>query len=165
MWVKSTNIAPTFTASSATQSEQGNYVVEYRSVDRAGNADAIKTVTFTIYRPTVVTVEPAVKATVPSYLGLSFGAPAVLGPFTPGLAMQYTGTMTALVTSSWPSASLAVYDPEHDEHGSHDQRHGGHAAGAAGAELRRDVPEHLWRHAAAQDSRPGRPRLPVRRRR
>ena len=52
--------------SSASVSELGAYSVEYRAVDRGGNAEAIKTVTFWINRPTTVTGK--VSAIVPSTL-------------------------------------------------------------------------------------------------
>jgi len=87
---------------------QGNYVVEYRAVDRGGNASETKTATFTIFRP--VTVEQDVHATVPSMLALTIANPASLGDFTPGVAQQYTGTTTATVTSSWANAQLTVHD-------------------------------------------------------
>ena len=38
--------------SSVTVSELGAYTIEYRSVDRGGNAEATKSVTFWINRPT-----------------------------------------------------------------------------------------------------------------
>ena len=47
----------------------------------------------------------------PSTLGLAVN-PLVLGPFIPGVAQTYTGTTTATVTSSWPNATLSVYDED-----------------------------------------------------
>ena len=35
-----------------------------------------------------------------------------LGPFIPGVAQTYTATTTATVTSSWPNATLSVYDED-----------------------------------------------------
>ena len=57
-WVRSSNpgLVNPF-ASSATVSELGAYSVEYRAVDRGGNAEAIKSVTFWINRPTTVTAQ------------------------------------------------------------------------------------------------------------
>ncbi len=95
--------------SSVTVSELGAYSVEYRSVDRGGNADPIKTVTFWINRPTTATGK--VSAIVPSILSLSIGQ-LNLSPFIPGVSQTYSGTTTATVTSSWPNATLSVYDPD-----------------------------------------------------
>ena len=36
----------------------------------------------------------------------------MLGPFIPGVAQTYTGTTTATVSSSWPNATLSVYDED-----------------------------------------------------
>ena len=73
-WVRSSNpgLVNPF-ASSATVSELGAYSVEYRAVDRGGNAEAIKSVTFWINRPTTVTGK--VNAIVPSTL-VAGGQPA-----------------------------------------------------------------------------------------
>ena len=91
-------------------SEQGNYVVEYRGVDRGGNAEDDQAVTFTIFRPTVGRrrgqgdrAEHRSRSSVHS--------PDRLGPFIPGVTQTYTGTATATVTSSWANAQLQVYDP------------------------------------------------------
>jgi hypothetical protein len=92
-----------------TVSELGAYSVEYRSTDRGGTADAIKTVTFWINRPT--TVQAKVSAIVPSVLGLTVNE-LKFGSFTPGVAQTYTGTTTALATSSWQNAALTVYDED-----------------------------------------------------
>jgi hypothetical protein len=113
-WTKNTNagLSNPFESNSVTVSDMGNYVVEYRGVDRGGNAEDVKQVTFTIFRPTVVDGE--VKAIVPSILSLSVNSPIGLGPFIPGMAQTYTGTGTATVTSSWANAQLQVYDPDAD---------------------------------------------------
>ena len=68
-WVRNTNpgLVNPFT-SSVTVSELGAYSVEYRSADRGGNAEAIKSVTFWINRPTRSTAK--VSAIVPSMLAL-----------------------------------------------------------------------------------------------
>jgi hypothetical protein len=110
-WVRSSNpgLVNPFAASTASISELGAYSVEYRAVDRGGNAEAIKTVTFWINRPTTVTGK--VSSVVPSTLSLSVN-PLVLPAFVPGVTQLYTGTTTATVTSSWPNAALAVYDPD-----------------------------------------------------
>jgi hypothetical protein len=107
-WERTTNVgtANPFKTSEAL-SDKGNYVVEYRAVDRGGNVAATKSVSFTIFSPT--TVNSNVNATVPSTLGLTV-TPVNFGAFMPGVANQYTGTGTATVTSTWPSASLTVRD-------------------------------------------------------
>ena len=81
-WVRSSNpgLVNPF-ASSATFSELGAYQVEYRAVDRGGNAEAIKSVTFWINRPTTVTGK--VSAIVPSTLALSVN-PLTLPAVHPG---------------------------------------------------------------------------------
>jgi hypothetical protein len=109
-WVKSSNpgLVNPFT-SSVTLSELGAYMVEYRSVDRGGNADSVKSVTFWINRPT--TVEGKISAIAPSVLGLSVN-PLQFNPFVAGLSETYTATTTASVTSTWPNAALSVYDPD-----------------------------------------------------
>jgi hypothetical protein len=111
-WTKNTNpgLSNPFLSNSVTVSDMGNYVVEYRGVDRGGNAEATKQVTFTIFRPTVVDGE--VKAIVPSVLALAVNGPIAIGPFNPGITQTYTGTGTATVTSSWANAQLQVYDPD-----------------------------------------------------
>ena len=84
-------------------------MIEYRGIDRGGNAEQTKTATFTIMNPTVVDGE--VRAIVPSLLALSVASPAPIGPFIPGVAQTYTGTATATVTSG-PTPQLQVYDPD-----------------------------------------------------
>ena len=110
-WVKTSNagIVNPFT-SSVTVSDLGAYTIEYRSADRGGNIDAIKSVSFWINRPTLV--DGVVQAIVPSTLGLTINGPLNLTPFVPGVTQAYTGTTTATVTSSWPTAQLSVYDPD-----------------------------------------------------
>jgi len=107
-WQRTTNVGTANpVTTSAPLSDKGNYVVEYRAVDRGGNVAETKSVAFTIFSPT--TVNSDVKATVPSTLGLTL-SPITLGTFVPGVANTYTGTGTATVTSTWPSASLSVLD-------------------------------------------------------
>jgi len=48
---------------------------------------------------------------VPATLSLTLGAPAAFGPFTPGLAKDYTATQTANVVSTAGDATLSVTDP------------------------------------------------------
>jgi hypothetical protein len=117
-WTKNSNpgLSNPFLSNSVTVSEMGNYVVEYRGVDRGGNAEEIKQATFTIFRPTVVDGE--VKAIVPSILSLAVASPVPpLGPFIPGLTQTYTAAAAATVTSSWANAQLQVYDPDATNNG------------------------------------------------
>jgi hypothetical protein len=109
-WTKISNRsgANPFTGT-VTLSELGAYSVEYRAVDRGGNTEASKSVAFWINRPTTITSN--VIATVPSTLALSVN-PLNLGALVPGIAQTYTGTTTASVTSSWPNATLSVYDAD-----------------------------------------------------
>ena len=68
-----------------TVSELGAYQVEYRAVDRGGNAEAVKSVTFWINRPTTVTGK--VSAIAPSVLSLSVN-PLAFNPFIAGVTQQ-----------------------------------------------------------------------------
>jgi len=52
-----------------------------------------------------------VGGTVPATLSLSLGAPAAFGPFTPGVAKDYTATTTATVISTAGDATLTASDP------------------------------------------------------
>ena len=59
---------------------------------------------------TGTSVDGTVTGTVPATLSLILGAPASLGGFTPGLTSDYTGNMTASVTSTGADAQLSVLD-------------------------------------------------------
>ena len=52
-----------------------------------------------------------VAATVPATLALTLGTPASFGAFTPGVAKEYTASMTANVISTAGDATLSVADP------------------------------------------------------
>jgi hypothetical protein len=52
-----------------------------------------------------------VGGTVGATLALTLGTPATFGTFTPGLAKDYTATMTANVVSTAGDAALSVADP------------------------------------------------------
>ncbi|HEX6022178.1 MAG TPA: PKD domain-containing protein, partial [Solirubrobacter sp.] len=52
-----------------------------------------------------------VSGTVPATLALTLGAPASFGPFTPGVARDYTASTTANVISTAGDATLSVADP------------------------------------------------------
>ena len=54
-----------------------------------------------------------VGGTVPATLALTLGAAASFGPFTPGVAKDYTAATTATVTSTAGDAALTVSDPGH----------------------------------------------------
>jgi hypothetical protein len=60
---------------------------------------------------TQTTEDTGVGGSVPATLSLALGAPPTLGPFVPGTAKDYTGTVTATTTSSAGTATLAVTDP------------------------------------------------------
>jgi hypothetical protein len=55
---------------------------------------------------------PTAGGTAPATLSLSLGAPAAFGPFTPGLAHDYTAATTANVISTAGDATLSVADPD-----------------------------------------------------
>ena len=55
--------------------------------------------------------EASVGGSVPATLSLATGTPANFGPFTPGVARDYTATMAATVTSTAGDAALSVADP------------------------------------------------------
>jgi hypothetical protein len=52
-----------------------------------------------------------VDGTVPATLSLTLGTPAAFGAFTPGVAKDYTASMTANVISTAGDALLSVSDP------------------------------------------------------
>jgi hypothetical protein len=55
--------------------------------------------------------ESPVGGTVPATLALTLGAPVNFGPFTPGVAKEYTASSTATVISTAGDATLSVADP------------------------------------------------------
>ena len=59
----------------------------------------------------VVAPTVPVGGTVPATLALTLSAPASFGPFTPGLAKEYTASTTATVISTAGDATLTVADP------------------------------------------------------
>lgn len=66
--------------------------------------------TFTIAPGASVSRPGDVSGNVPATLALTLGAPAGLGTFVPGVTADYTGTMTAQVTSTGADAALSVLD-------------------------------------------------------
>jgi plastocyanin len=111
-WVRSNNSAgadPFPTAFTVTA--EGSHTVEYRSTDKAGNAEAVKSVSFAIVPPdTETSVDSDVSATVPLVLSLEVGAPATFSPLVPGVAHDYIASTTVSATSSAHGARLTVAD-------------------------------------------------------
>jgi len=56
-------------------------------------------------------VDGGVGGTVPATLALTLGTPAAFGPFTPGIAKDYTASTTATVVSTAGDAALTASDP------------------------------------------------------
>jgi hypothetical protein len=57
------------------------------------------------------TASGGVGGVVPATLGLSLGAPATFGAFTPGVSKDYVASMTANVVSTAGDAAVGVADP------------------------------------------------------
>ena len=79
------------------------------------NGDAVYEVGSGSYRFLAATVDATsvdspVAGTVPATLSLALN-PASFGAFTPGLAKDYTATLTGAVTSTAGDATLSVHDP------------------------------------------------------
>ena len=83
-----------------------------KASDPAG-LSATKTVTVTVSPPAGggTDVPVTVGGTVPGVLALTFGAVPSLGTFMPGVDRDYTGSVSATVTSSATAAALTVRDP------------------------------------------------------
>ena len=60
--------------------------------------------------PGVANTPGEVGGSVPATLSLTIGAPASFGPFTPGIAKDYSAATTATVTSTAADATLSVAD-------------------------------------------------------
>jgi hypothetical protein len=87
----------------------GTHTVVFYSTDAQGNQEQNETYTFTLS----VTAPPTtVTGTVPATLGLTLGAPAAFGPFTPGVTKDYSATTTATIVSTAGDAALSVSDPD-----------------------------------------------------
>jgi hypothetical protein len=82
-------------------------VGETRIVDHATSPD--QWLTQRRYLP--VDAETPVGGTVPATLALTLGAPGTFGAFTPGIAMEYTATTKATVTSTAGDATLTTSEP------------------------------------------------------
>jgi alpha-L-rhamnosidase len=66
------------------------------------------------FAPAVLTstdTPAGVSGTVPGTLALAVGGPASLGTFMPGVAHDYTTTLSATVTSTAADAALSIHDP------------------------------------------------------
>ena len=89
-----------------------NVKVGLFSYNRAGTSTDLTTA-FDYFRVgnTAVSTGP-VGGTVPATLSLALGTPASFGAFTPGVARDYTGSMSANVVSTAGDATLAVADPD-----------------------------------------------------
>ena len=70
-------------------------MVEYRSTDKAGNVEAIKSVAFSIADGCRSDKDAAVIADVPLMMSLTLGGPVTFGPLVPGVAKDYTASTTA----------------------------------------------------------------------
>ena len=90
---------------------EGVYAIEYRSTDKAGNVEAIKSVSFTIDEPEdSVEVEEDVGGTVPLVMSLTTGGPATFGEFVPGVARDYLASTTVNAISTVPRSMLTISD-------------------------------------------------------
>ena len=68
-------------------------------------------VTFDLAKGASTSTDGTITGTVPATLALTLGTAGPLGPFVPGVAKDYTTTMTATVTSTGEDAALSVIDP------------------------------------------------------
>jgi hypothetical protein len=86
----------------------GMQVLTITATDNVGNV-FVKTVNYRVLDAT--NVNGNVGGSVPATLGLTLGAPATFGPFTPGVDNDYSATSTATVVSTAGDAVLSVADP------------------------------------------------------
>jgi hypothetical protein len=93
---------------------EGDYSIEYRSADKAGNLEATKTVTFKIAEPTEpgdsVSEDGDVTAQVPRVMGISLGGTVTFGAIVPGVAKDYDAGTVVNATSSLASSQLTIHD-------------------------------------------------------
>jgi plastocyanin len=111
-WVRNANTtaADPFTTAVLISSE-GAYTVEYRSVDEAGNQEAVKSVGFSIAVPDdSVSVDGEVRGTVPLAMSITLGGPVTFGAFQPGVTQVYEAGTTLTATSSTPASVLTASD-------------------------------------------------------
>ncbi|MDA0166137.1 hypothetical protein OM076_38085 [Solirubrobacter ginsenosidimutans] len=88
----------------------GAHLLEYHSVDKAGNVEEPKPLTFSVHL-LATPVGGTAGGDVPATLALTLAAPAKFGAFTPGLDKAYTATASAQVVSTAGDAALSVADP------------------------------------------------------
>ena len=86
----------------------GMQVLTITATDNVGNV-FVKTVNYRVLDAT--NDDGDVSGSVPATLSLTLGTPATFGAFTPGVARDYTATMTANVISTAGDAALTVADP------------------------------------------------------
>jgi plastocyanin len=114
-WTKNTNTgtASPFVTTFKAEAD-GDYAIDYRSADKAGNVEATKSVSFKIQKPTgpvdSVTEEVDVTASVPRVLGISLAGPVTFGAITPGVAKDYDAGATVQATSSLAASKLTIHD-------------------------------------------------------
>jgi hypothetical protein len=112
-WVRrdNTSAASPF-VTSLNVSAVGSHVVECRSTDKAGNAEAINSVAFSIAASGGVSdsEDADVVADVPLMMALTLGGSATFSSLVPGVAKDYTASTAATATSSAPSTVLTVFD-------------------------------------------------------
>ena len=110
-------------------SSGGAHVVQYRSTDQVGVAEATKTLNVYVYPQ----ASGQVGGTVPATLSLTLGQPATFGAFTPGVTKDYSASTTANVISTAGDALAERVRPEPDGHRAPRQRRVLAAVRAAGA--------------------------------
>ena len=112
----------------------GMQVLTITATDAVGNV-TVKTVNYRMLY--AVNTPGTVGGTVPATLALTLGTPAAFGPFTPGVAKDYTASTTANVISTAGDATLSVADPSHGNTGKLVNGTFTLAAGAAGQRRQR----------------------------
>ncbi|MDA0163273.1 hypothetical protein OM076_23565 [Solirubrobacter ginsenosidimutans] len=94
-------------AGTHTYAEKGRFTVKTSITGTDGSVADARTEVANLS----TTASGGVSGTVPATLGLSLGAPASFGAFTPGVAKDYVANMTANVVSTAGDAALSVADP------------------------------------------------------
>ena len=112
-WTKKANTANASPFVNTFKAEaEGDYAIEYRSADKAGNVEATKSVSFKIAKPSdSASADANVIATVPRSLGITLGGTVRFDAIIPGVAKDYDATTTVTATSSLASSKLTVSDP------------------------------------------------------
>ena len=112
-WTKKTNTATASPFVTTFKAEaEGDYAIDYRSADKAGNVEATKSVSFKIAKPSdSASADANVIATVPRSLGITLGGTVRFDAIIPGVAKDYDATTTVTATSSLASSKLTVSDP------------------------------------------------------